>query len=128
MSFSKLQPHLCIHSPLQSWTTELRSAIADQDASFSSLLTDFLEGSGVPCPQLFEDAKIHFDPIVDLETINNDGFRSRIFCWVSSGSCDRQTDAPRITVSFLCFNDKTIPQHVFQVRFVADNDPSYGEN
>ena len=103
--------------------------MADSDASFSSLLKDFLRGSGIPCPQLFNDAKIHFNPIIDLEHINNGGFRSRVFCWAVTGSCERESDATQVTVSFVHYSNK-IPflMDIFQIRFISDNDPSYGDD
>jgi hypothetical protein len=104
--------------------------LADNDTSFGSLLKDFLRGSGIPCPQLFIDAKIHFHLIVDLEHISNDGFRSRIFCWAASGSCKRESDVPPITVGFICYANKTyhLTWKYFQVKFISDNEASYGDN
>jgi len=83
--------------------------MADSDTSFSSLLKDFLKGAGIPCPQLFDDAKIHFNPIIDLEHIGNGGFRSRVFCWAATGSCERESDATQITVSFVHYSNRIPP-------------------
>jgi hypothetical protein len=77
----------------------------DSDASFDSLVKDFLKGSGVPCPELFDEAKIHFEPVLALGTtdLDSDGFRSRTFCWAATGSCDRETNSSQITVGVLYF-------------------------
>lgn len=57
-------------------------------SDFTSLVTDFLKGSGVPCPHQFDEAKVYFNKIVDLDQINANGFRARMFCWAVTGSCD----------------------------------------
>ena len=97
-SFANLEPHLRILSPSTAWQNELRRALSDGSAAFESLITFFLKGIGVPCPALFADAKPHFSRCVDLSNIDQDGFRSRMFCWAATGSYDREPGAARILV------------------------------
>lgn len=98
--------------------------------TFSSLVTKFLQGSGIPCPNLFEDAKQHFSPIINIGNINKPSFRPRMFCWAMSGSSEKASDANRIEVSKMQNID--IPVVLtnlfpFQLKFVEDDDPNYGK-
>ena len=127
--FANLEHHLYFHLPFNSWTMVLQTVMANSDMNFSSLLKDFIRGSGIPCPQLFNDAKIHFNPIINLEHINNSGFRSQVFCWAVTGSCERESDATQITVSFFhCSNEIPLNMDIFQIRFISDNDPLYNDD
>jgi len=99
-SYANLEPHLRIQPPSTQWQTQLHAALSDYTSSFESLITDFLKGTGIPCPGLFADAKTHFNRLVELElsNIDRDGFRPRMFCWAATGSCDREINAGRIQV------------------------------
>lgn len=96
-SYLKLKPHLRIRVPPASTP---RPLVANEEVNFQDLVTDFLQGAGIPCPQLFADAKVHFSHLVDLSQINDGGFRARMFCWAATGSYERELDAPQILVSF----------------------------
>ncbi|CAA7258598.1 unnamed protein product [Cyclocybe aegerita] len=85
-SFKDLEQHLRISHPFPSVALELQHALSRHGQSFEQLLHNFLKGSGVPCPALFESAKIHFSPIVDLSRIDELSFRSRMFAWAVTGS------------------------------------------
>lgn len=101
-SYANLKEHLFFVFPSVTLRNQLESALNilnDTGSDFASLLTDFLKGSGVPCPDLFDDAKVHFSNLVDLSQIHNDGFRARMFCWAVTGSCDREQGASPLTVS-----------------------------
>ena len=80
-------------------TAALAENTVDWNATFSSLLTDFLQGQGVPIPELWADVEAHFNPIVDVQNVNDGGFRARVFCWAATGSPERASDASRILVS-----------------------------
>lgn len=97
-SYAALKDHLSIFEPRSSYQTELRLTLGDPSATFTSLLVGFLQGSGVPCPRLFEDATIHFSSLVDLGLVDEIGFRAKMFCWAASGSYEREMDAPQINV------------------------------
>jgi hypothetical protein len=94
-----LRPHLRISSPpitLQ----ELDAVLAnDEQVMFESLLTTFLQGTGIPIPEHFASAKDHFNSVVDLDAIEESGFRARMLCWAATGSCERAADTARISVS-----------------------------
>jgi hypothetical protein len=84
-TFASLQPHLIINDPSESFTSLLRNATGQHDLTFTLALTNYLNGSGIPCPGLFADAKYHFDDIIDLTKIDTPGFRSRALCWAATG-------------------------------------------
>jgi hypothetical protein len=67
--------------------------------TFSFIIKQFLQGTGVPCPGLFEEAKHHFTAnLVDLSNIGVPSFRSKIFSWATTGSVSISTSED-ITVS-----------------------------
>lgn len=99
-----------INSPGEETNSAVRLALGFSghagDASapnLQSVFKTFLQGSGIPCPQLFEEAKAHFHPVIDLAGIEEDGggFRARMFCWAATGSFDRTPDMERIIVSLV---------------------------
>jgi hypothetical protein len=88
--------------------TRLEVALANSGhlgITFSSLLTDFLKGSGIPIPdsELFADVQEHFNSIINLDDIDDGGFRARMFCWATTGSCERASDASCISVNSLLY-------------------------
>ena len=106
-SYANLVDHVSFVEPplaLQSQLQHAMVALNDLGANFTSLVTDFLQGSGVPCPHLFDEAKIYFNKIVDLSQIDADGFRARMFCWAATGSSDQEQSAPQIKVSTVEFS------------------------
>ena len=102
-SYANLEPHLQIQPPSSQWRSQLHAALSDNTFSFESIITDFLNGTGIPCPRLFADAKTHFNRLVtfELSNIDQDSFRSRMFCWAATGSCDREINANRIQVRLI---------------------------
>lgn len=96
---------------------ELRAALRgsdDHEATFGSLLTSFLQGSGIPSTSLFASVRDHFNPIVDLSAIGDEGFRARMFCWATTGSCERARDASPISVCHeLCHSFYFSLNHLF---------------
>lgn len=46
----------------------------------------FLQGSGLPCPELFEAARGGFGSVIDLSQVSVTSFRARVFVWVITGS------------------------------------------
>ncbi|KAJ3511111.1 hypothetical protein NLJ89_g4285 [Agrocybe chaxingu] len=70
-TFEDLKPHIRLTTPLPSVAVPLAAALAPHALTFEQLLHGFLEGSGVPCPALFESAKLHFSPIVNLSNIDS---------------------------------------------------------
>lgn len=64
----------------------IRFATGLSGFTYESLFRDFLSGQGIPCPQLFSEARETFGNLVDLTQINTLAFRSRVFCWAATGS------------------------------------------
>ena len=112
-SYANLEPHLRIQAPSDQWRSQLHAALSNNTSSFESLVTDFLNGTDIPCPRLFADAKTHFNRLVEFELSNIDenSFRPRMFCWAATGSCDREINAGRIQVRSILFQSLPFPMH-----------------
>jgi len=57
--------------------------------TYKSIFAAFLEGTGLPCPQLFAEVMGGFSPMIelsDLSATDLPSFRSKIFAWASTGS------------------------------------------
>ncbi|KAJ7937922.1 hypothetical protein B0H13DRAFT_2302393 [Mycena leptocephala] len=80
------------------WSTMLATRIPGGNITFIALFVDFLRGSGIPCPQLFQQVTGSFSPLIDLSRIGTPGFRSQMVAWASTGSPLIHPDNPRITV------------------------------
>lgn len=70
---------------------ELQSILAPTHAvvtPFLSLVWErFINGHGVPIAgQRWDDAKLHFHPLLDLAGIDEESFRSRSLVWATTGS------------------------------------------
>jgi hypothetical protein len=66
-SFVLLQDHLSFTELSITYQNQLQKALNDDSTTFTSLFIDFLKGTGIPCIQLFEDAQVHFNTMVDLD-------------------------------------------------------------
>lgn len=104
-SFQDLEPHLMLNEPpnfLRTQLTSMRAGLSSPTTPFTALLINFLQGSGLPCPQLFAEVSRGFDDVVDISDseVNASGFRPRIFTWASTGcpSLDTANDRNSITV------------------------------
>lgn len=103
-SYDTLRVHLRFLRPPVQWKEQLEAALADGDhhgETFDSLITAFLKGSGTPRPSAFSSVTDHFNPIINLRNINDDGFRARMFCWATTGSSERASDASPIMVDHI---------------------------
>ena len=86
-------PYLNIRTSSTNVARQLAEAVPDPSMTFSFLIKRFLQGTGVPCPGLFEEAKHHFIAnLVDLSNIDELSFRSKIFSWATSGSVSINTN------------------------------------
>ncbi|KAJ7037608.1 hypothetical protein C8F04DRAFT_1393529 [Mycena alexandri] len=61
-------------------------AAAMGDESLIDIIADYLMGSGIPCPAMFEEARQHFPAGVDLSFINSPNFRAQMLTWAISGT------------------------------------------
>ena len=103
-SYANLEPHLQIQALSGQWQSQLHAPLSDNTFTFESFITDFLNRTGIPCPQLFAKAKTHFNCLVEFElsNIDEDGFRPCMFCW-ATGLCGWEFNAGRIQVRFTLF-------------------------
>jgi hypothetical protein len=86
-------PYLNIRTSSTNVARQLAEAVPDPSMTFSFLIKWFLQGTGVPCSGLFEEAKHHFIAnLVDLSNIDELSFRSKIFSWATSGSVSINTN------------------------------------
>lgn len=67
LSYANLEPHLQIQPPSTQHQIELNAALSNYAFDFEHLIVHFLKGTGIPCPELFADAKTHFNHLVDFE-------------------------------------------------------------
>jgi hypothetical protein len=111
-SYADLRDHLMITSTTatleRQLERQLQQALADSSMSFSTLVINFLKGKGIPCKQRFADARIHFNDIINLDAVEEEGFRAKIFCWAVTGSYALEPNAAPISVCFLLFNNDTL--------------------
>ncbi|KAJ7754849.1 hypothetical protein B0H16DRAFT_1831582 [Mycena metata] len=54
--------------------------------SLINIIADYLMGSGIPCPAMFEEARQHFPAGVDLSFIDSPNFRAQMLTWAISGT------------------------------------------
>lgn len=86
-------PYLHIRSSSSDVARQLAAAVPDASMTFPFIIKQFLQGTGVPCPVLFEEAKHHFTAnLVDLSNVGAPSFRSKIFSWAATGSVSINTN------------------------------------
>ncbi|KAE9396932.1 hypothetical protein BT96DRAFT_823986 [Gymnopus androsaceus JB14] len=75
-----------------------------QDASFSALFQEFLEGVGAPSAGMLDAVKDRYEPSVasTLENLNQPAYRMKMFCWAASGAPRVMPDEDPIKAS-ACF-------------------------
>jgi hypothetical protein len=87
-----LIPYLHVRTSSSEIARQLAGAVPDPSMTFSFIIKQFLQGTGVPCPVLFEEAKHHFTAnLVDLSNIGAPFFRSKILAWATTGSVSINT-------------------------------------
>ena len=62
------------------------ASVAGDRATVQSLIEEFLQGSGIPCPAKFDELRGGFSTLIDLSKIDTPGFRARVFTWAATGS------------------------------------------
>jgi len=116
--------------PLNSWTKrhyKLRWPIVTGALVLFSKIFSRVQGS--LCPQLFDDAKIHFNPIstlnISVTAVSGRGSS------VGLRLVPVRESLMQLKLRWVLFTTPTkYPPNmdVFQIRFIGDNDPSYGDN
>lgn len=82
-SYASLQSRLSIKPPTPSVAARLGVSVG---VTFDTILHEYLQGSGAPCPGLLSAVEAQFDPIVDLSHIDSPTFRAKVFSWASTGT------------------------------------------
>lgn len=109
------------------------ASVAGDRATVQSLVEDFLQGSGIPCPEKFDELRGGFNTLIDLDKIDTLGFRARVFTWAATGSPTiSPDDTKKIAVStYSTYN--LLLKYIFtdcillQIGAVADNDQLYAD-
>ncbi|KAJ7149802.1 hypothetical protein C8R43DRAFT_951776 [Mycena crocata] len=83
-----LLPHLnALELPNQHvHTAALRVNTGDITLTLAMLFERYFRAAYIPCPLQFGMARGAFHPIVDLDRIEEPGFRARVFAWAATGS------------------------------------------
>ena len=103
---------LLLAAPLNSALRSFQEG--DIPLNFRFLIARFLKGSGIPCPQKFELARLHFNSIaLSLDKINHPGFRSHLLVWATTG-------APSIDLTS-AYRIKGLPFSISQIHFLTFN-------
>lgn len=71
--------------------------------SLSDIFADFLRGTGVPCPELFDEVREVFPDVVELSNIDSPNFRSQMWAWASTGAPKLASNSGNIKVRYLSF-------------------------
>lgn len=115
-SFDDIAPHLHFPLPSQNVLSQLAAALSShENIAFEELLHNFLKGTSVPCPKLFESARNHFASIVDLSKIDDAGFRPHIFYWAATGSPSIEINGPGVSVSSFILSFTTAITHIYHL-------------
>ena len=102
-SYDSIRDHSIIQRPPPSYTHALQAA-TDSTVTLYSLITNFLQGSGSPCPALFAEVCDSFSSLVSLDTIDTPAFRSRMLLWAATGSPTIDPNQESLTVGIQYFH------------------------
>ncbi|KAF8174019.1 hypothetical protein K438DRAFT_1849830 [Mycena galopus ATCC 62051] len=87
-NFDSIKSHLSVV------TTPTRESLIDfvgqdspvLDMDLAHMLQEWLKGSGIPCPGLFEIAKPTLSKLIPFGDVDSPAFRPKMFCWSGTGS------------------------------------------
>ncbi|KAF8140970.1 hypothetical protein K438DRAFT_1879028 [Mycena galopus ATCC 62051] len=87
-NFDSIKSHLSVI------TTPTRESILDfveqdspvLDMDLAHMLQEWLKGSGIPCPGLFEIAKSTLSKLIPFGDVDSPAFHPKMFCWSGTGS------------------------------------------
>ena len=83
--YDSVGPYLSVTPPSLSFS-ETMAAAGRNNVTILQRLENFLQGSGLPCPELFKAAQEGFSSIIDLSQVSIASFRARMFVWAITGS------------------------------------------
>ena len=102
-SYKAIVDHLMVTEAHWSDLETIQQALGDTSLLLKAMFLGFLQGKGVPCPNLFSAISVHFPSVIDLSHIEEDGFWAKHFCWASTGTYKLELDASDIQVNPACF-------------------------
>jgi hypothetical protein len=94
------------------------ASVVEDRATFQSLVEEFLQGSGIPCPAEFDELKGGFSTLVDLQKIDTPGFRARVFTWAATGSPTISPDDTKKIAVSICFICSLSLEYISTIRFL----------
>ena len=71
MSYASIENCLTMCGPVDGHTQDLQCYTGDWSLTFKDLLVNFLKRTGIPCPQLFSQAQVHFGN-VDVDLVDHE--------------------------------------------------------
>ncbi|KAF8153591.1 hypothetical protein K438DRAFT_1622759, partial [Mycena galopus ATCC 62051] len=87
-NFDSIKSHLSVVTTLTRESildfVEQDSPVLDMD--LAHMLQEWLKGSGIPCPGLFEIAKPTLSKLIPFGDVDSPAFRPKMFCWSGTGS------------------------------------------
>ena len=125
-SYESLAQQLHCSQPPPGFIRELAAALSG--VTVPDLITNFLQGTGAPCPALFELLKEGFSSLIDFNKVDDPSFRPQVFLWAATG-CPTidPTSSDLITVSFYY-----VTGYYFslcdQIAITPEDDPLYADN
>ena len=85
-SYESISDHISFFQSPPGLDAAIASVAGDTRATVQSLVEEFLQGSGIPCPAKFDELRGGFNTLIDLDKIDTLGFRARVFTWAATGS------------------------------------------
>jgi hypothetical protein len=83
--YDSVGPYLAVTPPSLSFSNTMTMA-GRNSMTVLQRLERFLQGSGLPCPELFKAAQGGFSAIIDISQVSVASFRARVFVWAITGS------------------------------------------
>lgn len=99
--YESIKDHILVLQPpsLYAHTFQTATGVA---TTIQSLIREFFQGSGIPCPALFAEIQESFSPLISVDKADAKSFRSQMFLWAATGSPTINPDLENILV-FLPF-------------------------
>ena len=109
------------------------ASVAGDGAGVQTLIEEFLQGSGIPCPAKFNGIRGGFSSLINFDKIDTPGFRARAFTWAAKGSLTVSPEGKRIAVSPCApsaYSEKycLITGFSLQISAVPNNDQLYSDH
>lgn len=98
-SYTSISRTLKFEPPAADIADSLSRVLGSTWPSLEALFEDFLTTIGVPFNPLWEDAKLHFSPKIDLADIDSPAFRPRALFWAATGTPFVDVTGDKLAVS-----------------------------